>query len=139
MEKLIQRYGTLTKALATLEKPIIKIQTKTYTDYEESRDSMIQRFEYCTDTFWKYLKDFLSTVSGKEVEMARPKLVLKECKDLSLISTEEYEKSFKLIEDRNLTSHGYNEETAEEISRIIPEYYVLMTTITERLWNQRLR
>ncbi|MFA6263572.1 MAG: hypothetical protein WCW33_04065 [Candidatus Babeliales bacterium] len=31
----------------------------------------------------------------------------------------------------------YETITAEEISRLIPEYYVLMKTITERSWNQQ--
>ena len=39
----------------------------------------------------------------------------------------------KLIEDRNLTSHSYNEALAEEIIALITRYFALMKLITHRL------
>lgn len=58
MEKLILRRSVLEKALKTLEKSLEKLDQKKFTDYEELRDSIIQRFEYSVDTFWKYLTIF---------------------------------------------------------------------------------
>lgn len=133
MEKLILRCTTLEKALKTLEKSITKLEQKKFTDYEELRDSLIQRFEYSTDTFWKYLKDYLHVMLKIEVEFARPKAVLKACYDTKIISQEEFDICIDLIEDRNLTSHGYNEALAEEISKQIPKYFNLMKRILEKL------
>jgi DNA-binding XRE family transcriptional regulator len=73
MEKLILRRETLAKALKTLEKSLKKLETKKFDDYQELRDSIIQRFEYSTDTFWKYLKDHLRVVMGIEIETASRK------------------------------------------------------------------
>ncbi len=133
MEKLIIRQKTLNKALKTLEKSLHKLEAKEYTDYQELRDSIIQRFEYSVDTFWKYLKDHLRVILGIEVEFARPKAVLKECFNAKIVTKEEFETCINLIEDRNLTSHGYNEDLAEQISKQIPNYFNLMQLVTTRL------
>lgn len=127
------RRNVFEKALKTLEKSLNKLNQKKFTDYEELRDSIIQRFEYCADTFWKYLKDHLHVILGIKIELARPKSVLKECYDAKIFFKEEFDMCINLIEDRNLTSHSYNEELAEEISKHIPNYYKLMKTILERL------
>ena len=133
MEKLTLRRNTLEKALKTLEKSLEKLKQKHFTDYEELRDSIIQRFEYSVDTFWKYLKDHLQITLGVTVEFARPKAVLKACYDVKMITQEEFDICIDLIEDRNLTSHGYNEDLAEEIRQHIPQYFAIMMQILERL------
>lgn len=133
MEKLILRREALTKALKTLEKSLKKLESNKFDDYQELRDSIIQRFEYSTDTFWKYLKDHLRVVMGVEIELARPKSVLKECYDAKIVTKDEFDTCIALIEDRNLTSHGYNEELAEKISQQIPRYFAIMRQLLERL------
>ena len=133
MEKLILRYNSFVKALQTLENSVHKLQTKQYNDYAELRDSLIQRFEYSADTFWKVLKDYLRVILSIEVDIARPKIVFNECHDAKLISREELTICIELIEDRNVTSHGYNEKLAEDISAHIPKYCNLMRTVIKRL------
>lgn len=121
------------KALQTLEKSLTKLETQKIDDYQELRDSIIQRFEYTADTFWKYLKDYLQVKLAIEVPFARPKAVLKECRDSNIITEAELALCINLIEDRNLTSHGYNEEFAEQMSKNIPEYCATMREIVTRL------
>lgn len=75
----------------------------------------------------------LQITLGITVEFARPKAVLKACYDAKIIAQEEFDICIDLIEDRNLTSHGYNEDLAEEISKHIPQYFRIMMQILERL------
>lgn len=133
MEILTKRRDALEKALKTLEHSLKKLESKEFSDYEELRDSIIQRFEYSTDTFWKFLKDYLTSVLKVQVDVARPKTVFKECFEVKIFSAKEFELSVNLIEDRNLTSHGYNENLAEEICGKIPQYFTLMQTVVNRL------
>lgn len=127
------RRTVLEKTLATLEKSLKKLEHKQFTDYQELRDSITQRFKYSADTFWKYLKDYLRVSLSIEVEFARPKAVLKACNETNIISQEEeLDLCIDLIEDRNLTSHGYNESTAENICGHIPRYFALMNKILQR-------
>ena len=133
MEKLTMRCETLQKALETLAESLQRHESKTFSNYQEWRDSLIQRFEYSADTFWKYLKDYLQVTMNVELEVARPRSILKECAETKIITQDEFEQCILLIESRNMTSHGYNEPLAEEISKKIPHYYELMNTIVMRL------
>jgi nucleotidyltransferase substrate binding protein (TIGR01987 family) len=133
MEKLTLKYGTITKALNTLNKSLTKLKNKKFDDYEELRDSIIQRFEYSTDTFWKYLNEYLKSKFKVKIPAPRPKLVLQECLDVDLISKDEFEICIAIISDRNETSHGYNEKLAEEICQEIPKYYETMNKIIQRI------
>ena len=37
-----------------------------------------------------------------------------------------------MVDDRNLTSHAYDEKLAEEISKRIKRYYTLMKSVADR-------
>ena len=132
MEVLKTRTDALKKALTTLGEALGKKEKGTCLDYRELRDSIIKRFEYCSDTFWKYLKDYLLAMYSTEVEIARPKIVFRECHNTKILSDDELNLCLGLIEDRKLTSHTYNEDLAEEIGEKIPQYYNLMVLIFER-------
>ena len=138
MDIIEKRQETFAKALKTLHKSLEKMEAKRYQDYDELRDSIIQRFEYCCDLFWKYLRDYLARKMKIKVEVTRPKPVYKECRDVKLISLEEYKICVSLLEDRNITSHGYHEDLAEEISEHIPKYYELMNAILQRTIGKKL-
>lgn len=129
MEKIKSKYEIITKALKTLDKSLTKLHTKKFSDYEELRDSIIQRFEYCTDTFWKYLNQYIKSIFKIKISAPRPKIVLQESLDLNLITKEEFNICLDIIDDRNETAHGYNENLAEEICKQIPKYYETMNSI----------
>ncbi len=136
MERLITRSRTFVKALDSLQEAIEKFGN--YNDpfsseYRTYRDSLIQRFEYCTDIFWKFLNAYLRVKMAIVVEIARPKVIFKESSSVGLIDNDELQMCDKLIEDRNLTSHTYHEELAEEIAGKVPGYYELMRTVARRI------
>jgi nucleotidyltransferase substrate binding protein (TIGR01987 family) len=135
MEKVKSKHEVLSKALKTLNKSLIKKFSQKYTnidDYQELRDSIIKRFEYCADIFWKFLNEYLKS-KASILEAPRPKNVYKECLDTKIITEKEYFLCIKLVEDRNLIAHSYNEEAAEDIMKKIPDYYSLMDSISSRL------
>ncbi|MBD3231471.1 hypothetical protein GF322_02295 [Candidatus Dependentiae bacterium] len=108
-------------------------------DYEEEykiyRDSVIQRFEYSTDLFWKYLKKYLETVhvlTGIKI----PSEVVRQAYSLKIISEEEAEKILEMIKNRNMTSHIYVEEIAEQLIHLIPKYYEILDKVAQKLVPQ---
>lgn len=64
MEWIDKRYQVAQQALATLKTALDKFHDMdiNHIYYQEVRDSIIQRFEYSTDTFWKYIKDYLAKI-----------------------------------------------------------------------------
>ncbi len=61
--------------------------------YDNFRDSVIQRFEYSIDGFWKYLNLYL-VGRGVQVKPATPKVVFRELFKINLISEEELQNAF---------------------------------------------
>ncbi|MBI4925099.1 MAG: nucleotidyltransferase substrate binding protein [Bdellovibrio sp.] len=99
----------LEKALQSLEKAIAQPKN------EFTRDSVIQRFEYTFELSWKTLLKVLE--SNKEIEDNSIKGILREAARQHLI--DQINEWFNLHEARNLSSHTYNEDTAEEVYDLI--------------------
>lgn len=84
------------------------------------RDGLIQRFEFTYELAWKTTKAYLED-SGI-VEVNSPKAVIKEAFAQKLLHDE---KTWLLmLQDRNMTSHLYKEEMAEEIAIRISSLYL---------------
>lgn len=134
MERLKERYALLMKAINTLDVGIRKLEA--CADHDEDygiiRDSVIKRFEYTVDTFWKFLKEFLQKKQGIE-PAASPSKVFRQCLDAGILTNQEYAQALKIIEDRNMTSHTYNEILADEISGDIPEHYLVINSVICRI------
>ena len=95
------------------------------------RDSMIQRFEYSFDIIWKYLKNYLVEILGIKIQIKSPKTIFRECLKAELLTEDDIRKTLKMVDDRNQTTHAYNEKLAEKISQQIPNYYKLMKKILD--------
>jgi nucleotidyltransferase substrate binding protein (TIGR01987 family) len=134
MERVKVRYELFEKASHTLRTALTKFNDLHPTDYfyQEVRDSIIQRFEYSMDTFWKFLKEYIEVYHGIN-PIGSPKAIMKLCLDLNLIHNNEYSEFIEMVNDRNLTSHAYNISLAEDISSSVPHYYQLMQTVAQRI------
>ncbi len=95
------------------------------------RDSIIQRFEYSVELFWKSLKEYLYEKEG--VEVLSPNNTMRECRNVGLFIEEDVDYSIQMIKDRNLSSHAYNEDLAEEIVSRVTDYTKFMERFYEKL------
>lgn len=94
-------------------------------------DSMIKRFELTYETFWKYLKVYLSIKHG--IDVAAPKDVFRTCLRLNITNSEETNKLLEMVDSRNLTTHLYDQEMAHEvIIKLVPSYLDLVQKILEK-------
>jgi len=85
------------------------------------RDSLIQRFEFTYELSHKTLKEFMKYL-GVTLENSFPRTIYKKAYVNNLISDEFV--WISLLEDRNSTSHIYNEKLADEIAERIVNKYV---------------
>ncbi|MBS1514914.1 MAG: nucleotidyltransferase substrate binding protein [Bacteroidetes bacterium] len=109
-----QRFSNLKKAFSQLKSALSKGE---YSELE--RQGVIQCFEYTFELSWNTLKDFLEEQGYRNIN--GPKDAIQESFNIGLI--ENGEEWMNMIKSRNLTSHTYNEETAEEIFEEIKENY----------------
>ena len=97
------------------------------------RDAMIQRFEYSTEAFWKFLKAYLLTEHNLSANS--PRDVIRTGLTAKLYNEEISKELLQMLDDRNLTSHTYVEELAESIAGRIPAYSKNMENVMHPLFN----
>ncbi len=116
---LASRKNSFSNALKRLTEAYFKA-IKSGKDFEYFRDSAIQRFEITVEAFWKYVKVFLLEQEG--VVCNSPKGCIRELFTIGYIDEGVLEVLFNMVDDRNLTSHTYNEEIADGIFKKIGTY-----------------
>lgn len=83
------------------------------------RAGMIQFFEMTFELAWNTLKDYLQAQGFNEIKS--PRSAIKKGFEIDLIT--DGEGWLKLLEDRNLTAHAYDEVMAKEIEKLIRKKY----------------
>lgn len=83
------------------------------------KDGVIQRFEFTLELSWKALKIYLNEEGIEKV--ATPKSTIREAFKVGVIKN--VDTWLEMIDDRNLTSHIYNQSVADDIYvRIVTKY-----------------
>jgi nucleotidyltransferase substrate binding protein (TIGR01987 family) len=125
-----QRFSNYRKALAQLSKFINKGDLS-----ELEEQGLIKAFEYTYELAWSTLKDYLQYQGISNITGARD--TFREALIADLI-TDGLE-WMSMILSRNLTSHSYNQDTADEISDLIKRsYYFLFKKLETKLESLRL-
>lgn len=120
MERLKERLLVADKALGSLNK-LVQIE---FPD-DIVRDATIQRFEYSFEAVWKAVKKYLDLIEG--IQANSPKAVIRASMETGLLDERSSRHALLMADDRNLTSHTYNEELAKEIAGRIPQHAAVMT------------
>jgi nucleotidyltransferase substrate binding protein (TIGR01987 family) len=108
-----QRFQNFDRACALLER------TAANPDLSEAeRGGLIQFFEMAFELSWKLLKDYLTT---EGYEITSPREAIKQAFQSQLI--QEGTDWLIALEDRNLTTHTYDEATALRVEKKIREDY----------------
>lgn len=115
MERLTRRLSDAESALARLGE-VLAIDRPT--DIE--RDAAIQRFEFTFEAVWKAAQRYLAVV--EQIEAGSPDAVIRSCREVGIGDEDSAEARLRAAEDRNLTSHMYNEALVEAIFARLPEH-----------------
>jgi hypothetical protein len=91
----------------------------------------IQKFEYCVELFWKYLRACLMA-EGLDVPNS-PRGAIKAGLDRGFVLEAEYQPALDLIADRNTCSHIYKQSLIPGVLSRLPAHARLMQAITARL------
>ena len=100
-----------------------------------ARDSIIQRFEYCIDLFWKVIKVCLDS-EKIDIPIVSSRGIIREAVRARFLSEDEGTRLMRVVDARNKTSHTYHENMAQQIAHEIPEFYELMQLIGRRMQDR---
>lgn len=131
-----QRFSNYNKALSKLQIVIdtldVDLPDEELNDClsELEKEGLIQRFEYTHELAWNVMKDYLKYQGNTTINGSRD--ATREAFSVNLIS--KGETWMDMIKSRNITSHTYNEETAQEIfSLIVHDYYAEFIAFQEKM------
>ena len=112
-----QRFQSFEKAMSKLSEGVVR-KIDTISDLE--KEGVIQRFEFTHELAWNVIKDYFEYQGNMSVTGSRD--ATREAFKTGLIT--EGEVWMDMIKSRNLSSHTYSEEIANEIfEKITKEYY----------------
>lgn len=119
MDRLHEKYEQFEAAVSRLREALEDYRS---TPLSSVRDGVIQRFEFCAELAWKTMREYLLDQGYTEINS--PKAVIRQAFAYGMI--EDADGWIRLMNDRNLTSHVYDERTAEEIFRRIETVYLAL-------------
>lgn len=128
----IQRFSNYRKALFMLRKAVDIVSVSRLNDTDEDdlmAEGLIQRYEYTHELAWKVMKDYAEYQGITDIMGSRDAIRI--ALRAGLISDERW---MDTISDRNLTSHNYDDETAQRIvGNIINVYYPLFVEFEKKM------
>lgn len=127
MENRVTKPQQLARALERLREAIAEYDR---THSSAVRDGAIQRFEFCAELAWKSCRERL--LEEGYVDLDSPRAALRQAFAAGLVQDAQGWQA--LLQTRNLTSHLYSEQQADESYRGIVETYAgLMGQLSKRL------
>ncbi len=127
-----QRLANYSTALAQLAKAVELAGQRPLSDLE--KQGLIQAFEFTHELAWNVMKDYFIYQGNSSITGSRD--ATRESFNKGLIA--DGEGWMEMIKSRNLSSHTYNQNVAEEIvDKIITQYHALFQAFLLRMQGLR--
>ncbi len=124
----MQRFDNYRKALRLLGQAVEIVSQRVNGDEAVEdllKEGLIQRFEYTHELAWKVMKDYAEYQGYTDIRGSRD--AFRKAFEMEIITDKRWMES---IADRNLTSHNYDDETAEAIyEAVVNVYYPLFVQL----------
>ena len=130
MDRTRQRIAVARQALATLR----DLDLAAGEQDSIVRDAAIQRFEYSFETAWKAAQTHLKEV--ERLVCGSPRAAIRASVNIGALDDAEAEQALQMADDRNLSTHTYNEELARQLLSRLPGWLDLLTTWMDRIEEQ---
>lgn len=119
-----QRFANYQKALLQLQSAADLSKQRALSQLE--KQGVIQTFEFTHELAWNLLKDFLQDQGNQNIKGSKD--ATREAFKVELI--QDGEQWMAMIQSRNISSHTYDERTAEQlVDVIIHHYYPLFVVL----------
>ena len=119
-----QRFANYQKALLQLQSAVELSNQRSLSPLE--KQGVIQAFEFTHELAWNLLKDFLRDQGNPNIKGSKD--ATREAFKVELI--QDGEQWMAMIQSRNISSHTYDERTAEQlVNAIIYDYYPLFVAL----------
>jgi len=119
-----QRFANYKKALAQLKNAVELSKQRALSQLE--KQGVIQAFEFTHELAWNVLKDYLQDQGNQNIKGSKD--ATREAFKVEMIA--DGEQWMAMIQSRNVSSHTYNEQIAEQlVAVIIKDYFPLFEVL----------
>lgn len=119
-----QRFANFKKALRQLKSAVELSEQRALSNLEKL--GVIQAFEFTHELAWNVLKDYLQDQGNQNIKGSKD--ATREAFKVELIA--DGEQWMAMIQSRNISSHTYDEDTAEQlVNAIIGHYFPLFVAL----------
>jgi nucleotidyltransferase substrate binding protein (TIGR01987 family) len=119
-----QRFANYKKALAQLKDAVELNKQRALSQLE--KQGVIQAFEFTHELAWNVLKDYLQDQGNQNIKGSKD--ATREAFKVELIA--DGEQWMAMIQSRNVSSHTYDENTAEQlVTAIVKDYFPLFEVL----------
>jgi len=119
-----QRFANYKKALDQLKNAVELSKQRALSQLE--KQGVIQAFEFTHELAWNVLKDYLQDQGNQAIKGSKD--ATREAFKVELIA--DGEQWMAMIQSRNVSSHTYDEQTAEQlVTLIIKDYFPLFEVL----------
>lgn len=119
-----QRFANYKKALLQLQDAVELSEQRALSPLE--KQGVIQAFEFTHELAWSVLKDYLQDQGNQNIKGSKD--ATREAFKVELIT--DGERWMAMIQSRNISSHTYDERTAEQlVGAIIKHYFPLFVAL----------
>lgn len=123
-----QRFKHFRKALLQLSKGVELSRQRPLSDIEQQ--GLIKAFEFTHELAWNVMKDYFEFQGNTSIMGSRD--ATRQAFQRNMIS--DGEGWMEMIKSRNMTSHTYNQEIADEISgKVISDYFHLFQEFSSKV------
>jgi len=130
----IQRYSNFKKACSNLNEAVELSNERELTKLE--KQGLIQSFEYTYELAWNTIRDFYRSKGEVDIQGSRDAFRL--AFERGLIKKGQV--FMNMIKSRQLSSHTFNEETADDIYQdIVNHYFCAFQELMERLQREKTK
>lgn len=131
MKELKKKLATTQSVLTRFEEVLVRVKTAQEPDeYKMLLDAAIQRFEFTYEITWRLLRLYLEKIKLVALDqLTSPRQIFRVAVQVGFLSENDFETVSSIIENRNQTTHMYDEDVAEEISKKFPEYVVFLKSV----------
>lgn len=126
MERLKERVAIAQQALATFQEALLADLTD-----RSKRDAAILRFAYTFEATQKCAQLLLAEQGGLQV--VGPKTIARASFQSGFLEEGETERALRMVDDRNLVVHTYNERLAIELARRLHGHAAVLSSWIERM------
>jgi len=123
-----QRFANFKKALQQLQEAVELNERRELSKLE--KQGVIQAFEFTHELAWNVLKDYLQDQGNQNIRGSKD--ATREAFKVELIG--DGEQWMAMIQSRNISSHTYDEQTAEKlVEAIVAHYFPLFVALQSEM------